>query len=92
MREMSEQLAYFQQYAEVKLQHHIDELHGQNEHRIIDQARKNVAYKQHQKIFEKELSKKIDQLAPAEFDYIRLSLWSMKQIYANKFVSCRGLM
>ena len=84
MREMQEPLAYFQLYAERKLQDHIDKLEHQYERRDINLVQKGIAYKRQQKIFEKELSKKIDQLAPADFDYIRHSLWNMKDFYAQR--------
>jgi hypothetical protein len=87
IREMPEQLAYFQKYAEEKLQDHVDIIEAQYQHKKTTLAQKSIAYKRHQKIFENELSKKVDQLAPLDFDYIRHALWSMKHYYAKRL--CR---
>ena len=84
MREIPEQITYFQNYAEGKLQDHIEDIETQYKHRETSVEQKRTAYKRHQKIFENELSKKVDQLAPLDFDYIRLALGSMKHFYAKR--------
>ena len=88
MREMPEQLTYFQQYAERKLKDHIDELESHYVEEVVGLESRHIAYTHHQKIYEEELLRKIDQLAPADFDYVRLSLWGLKDIYAGRLSVC----
>lgn len=91
MREIQEQIAYFQQYAEEKFQNRIDQLDHDREHTKIPLEHGRVAYKREQQTFEDDLSRKIEQLAIEDFHYIKYSLACIKHRYTRKLSMRYGL-
>lgn len=85
MSNASQQIETFQHYAEKELKIHTAELETRYQNRHLasnDLLQKD--YKEHQKIFEKELTDKIEELLTEDNQFLRPALIEMKERFVEK--------
>ncbi len=92
MNNPAEQIETFRNYAEEELKNHIQELQTQYQNRgLPSEELKQQAYAEHEEIYGKELSDKIDELITDNNQFLKPALKDLKEKFIEKLKPSNAL-
>lgn len=92
MNNPAEQIESFRQFAEEELKNHIQELQNHYQNRSLSSEElKQQAYAEHEEIYGKELSDKIDELITEDNQFLKPALKDLKEKFVEKLKPSNSL-
>ncbi|MEP7231592.1 MAG: hypothetical protein ABI691_15125 [Ginsengibacter sp.] len=92
MNSPAEQIESFRQFAEDELNNHIQELQTNYQNRgLASEELKQQAYAEHEEIYNKELSDKIDELITDSNQFLKPALKDLKDKFVEKLKPSNSL-
>jgi hypothetical protein len=84
MSEPAREIEKFRIFAETRLHNHISELETRYQNRQPEPDLKSQAYKEHQQIYQKELSDKMEELLTEKNQFLKTELSQLKDTFVAK--------
>lgn len=85
MNSPAREIENFRVFADRRLRNHVTELETRYQNRGVDEDLKQQAYKEHRKIFQEELSDKMEELISTENEFLRPALGQLTDRFLDKF-------
>lgn len=74
----------FRVFAHTRLRNHVTELETHYQNREVDEGLKQQAYSEHRRIFQKELSDKMEELISTENEFLRPALGQLTDRFLDQ--------
>ena len=80
----AKKIEHFRVFADTRLRNHVTELETRYQNREVDEGLKQQAYSEHRRIFQKELSDKMEELISTENEFLRPALGQLTDRFLDQ--------